>query len=414
MAHIETDILIVGGGVAGAALACALRHQNYRITLVEQRKEKLDTARGDHFQPYTVELLARWGVLNKFLERGAGKRIGHEFRTAGGETLLAASYDELPLAYPYFLVFNHDLIAELFLELAAENPNFTRLQPVTARQFEADDKGIHALTVTLPNGETATFKPNIVIGADGTNSAVRAALHFTAEEYQYKHPLVALFGPRPAALQPNDYFFRYAGKTGMLVIQQRMDGSIKVTLPVGAEGTAWWKKSTPAERAQVLAERAAVLRDFESEIAGFYQARLLHCHEYVKGNVALIGDAAHSIHPARGQGLNMGIQSLPKLIDALPAPTKVGKPDIVTWDLQLYQDYQKPLYDRISARNHEAALLMDASTEGGDGDVAELMRQQDERIRQIHRQPELRRLHLLEATGYPFGIPGKTEMDYQV
>ena len=411
MSQIETDILIVGGGIAGAALACALRHQNYRITLVEQRKDKLDTARGDHLQPYTVDLLARWGVLQRFIEHGAGKRIGHEFRTPDGEALLSVRYDELPLSHPYFLVYNHDLIAELFLQLAAENPNFEQLQPVTARQFEADDKGIHALTVTLSNGAQATIKPHVVIGADGTNSAVRAALHFTAEEYAYKHPLVALFGPRPAALQPDDYFFRYAGPSGMLVIQQRMDNqTIKVTLPIGVEGLAWWKKSTPAERAQLLGERAAVLRDFTSEIAGFYPVKMTHCHEYVKGNVALVGDAAHAIHPARGQGLNMGIQSLPKLIDALPAPTKIGNPEIVRWDLQQYQSFQKPLYDRIIARNHEAALAMEA---GAEADAAELLRQQDEQIRQIQRQPELRRLHLLEATGYPFGIPGKTEMDYQ-
>lgn len=410
MAIIETDILIVGGGVAGSALACALRHTGYRIVLVEQRKEKLDTARGDHFQPYTVELLARWGVLSKFLERGAGRRFGHEFRTAAGETLLAVRYDELPLAHPYFLVFHHDLIAELFLELAAENPDFVRLQPVTARQFEVDDKGIHALTVQAPDGSTVTIKPHVVIGADGANSAVRTALRFTASEYQYKHPLIALFARRPAELQPADYFFRYAGPTGMLVIQQRMDDQIKITLPIGPEGVAWWKKSTAAERAQLLSERAHILRDVTAEIAGFYPVKLVHCHEYVKGNVALLGDAAHAIHPARGQGLNMGIQSLPKLIEALPAPNKINHAEIVQWDLQYYQNSQKPLYDRILARNHEAALAMEASAEG---DVAELMRQQDEQIRQIHTQPELRRLHLLEATGYPFGIPGADEIDYQ-
>jgi 2-polyprenyl-6-methoxyphenol hydroxylase-like FAD-dependent oxidoreductase len=381
---------------------------NYRIVLVEQRKDKLDTARGDHLQPYTVELLARWGALHWFRERGASQRFGHEFRTAAGETLLSARYDELPLPYPYFLVFHHDLIAELLLELAAENPNFLRLQPVAARDFAVNNHGIVALTVDLPSGQRATLKPHVVVGADGANSAVRAALKFTAEEYQYRHPLAALFGPRPPGLQPADYFFRYAGQGGMLVIQQRMDGALKVTTPIGAEGVAWWKKSTPAERAQILAGRAAVLREFESTIAGFYPVKMIHCHEYVRGNTVLIGDAAHAIHPARGQGLNMGIQSLPKLIEALPAPTKISKPEIVHWALQQYQSYQKPLYDRIIARNHEAALAMEATA-----DAAGIIQQQDEQLRRINTQPDLRRLHLLEATGYPFGIPGQKEMDYQ-
>jgi 2-polyprenyl-6-methoxyphenol hydroxylase-like FAD-dependent oxidoreductase len=410
MSLIETDILIVGGGVAGSALACALHQAGYRIALVEQRRGKLDTARGDHFQPYTVELLARWGVLQKFFEQGAGKRVGHEFRTPTGEVLLSVQYDEMPIPYPFFLVFHHDLIAELLLDSAAENPDFVRLQPVSARQFEVDDKGIHSLTVTLPNGEEVLVKPHLVVGADGANSLVRAAAGFTAAEHQYRHPMVALFGLRPAGLEPADYFFRYAGKTGVLLIQQRMDDHIKVTLPVGAEGLVWWKKSTLQERANVLAQRAQVLADFKSEIAGLYPVKLLHCHEYVKGNVVLIGDAAHSVHPIRGQGLNMSIQSLPRLIDALPAPTKISNREILRWDLQQYQAFQKPLYDRLVARNHEAAVVIDGSAEG---DLAELMQQQDELLRQIHTQPELRRLHLLEVTGYPFGIPGKGEIDYQ-
>jgi len=208
-----------------------------------------------------VELFARWGVLEKFFSRGAGKRVGHEFRTATGEPLLAATYDELPVPYPYFLVFNHDLIAELFLEIAAENPNFIRLQPVVARNFEIGEDGVSALSVELPDGVKAVIKPHLVVGADGTNSTVRATLRFTADEHQYIHPMVAMFGPRPAALKPLDYFFRYSSRTGMLVIQQRMNNFIKVTLPVGAEGIAWWKKSTKQNRTDVLRRRAELLLD---------------------------------------------------------------------------------------------------------------------------------------------------------
>ncbi len=409
MPVIETDILIVGGGIAGSALACALRHDGYNIVVVEQRKMPLDTARGDHLQPCNVELLARWGVLDKFLERGAGKRVGHEYRTAEGEVLLSATYDELPIPYPYFLVFNHDLIAELFLELAEENPNFLRLQPVAARKFEVSDDGIQSLTVDLPTGEKATIKPRLVVGADGTNSQVRAAMKFTAMEHQYIHPLVALFGPRPAGLKPQDRLFRYSSKSGIVMVQQRqsqpqprMDDQIKVTLPIGAEGIAFWKNSTKEQRAEVLGHRANLLCEFDSDIAGFYPVKMIHSDEYARGNVVLIGDAAHSVHPARGQGLNMGIASLSKLIESLPSPSGIANAEKLKRNLLLYQAFQKPLFDRVIAQNHEAALAMESTAEAG---VAEVVRQLQRQCQKIHQLPELRKQHLLEASGYPFGVP---------
>lgn len=422
MAVIETDILIVGGGIAGSALACALRRDGYSIVVVEQRKMPLDTARGDHLQPCNVELLARWGVLDKFLERGAVKRLGHEYRTADGEVLLTAKYDEIPIPYPYFLVFNHDLIAELFLELAEENPNFLRLQPVTARNFEIENDGIRSLSVDLPTGEKAIIKPRLVVGADGTNSFLRGAMKFTAIEHHYIHPMVALFGPRPAGLKPKDHLFRYSSKAGILIIQQRqMEDRIKVMLPIGAEGIAFWKSTTKEERAEVLGRRANILCDFDSDIAGYYPVKMIHCDQYVRGNVVLVGDAAHSLHPARGQGLNMGIASLAKLIECLPSPNGIANSEGLRRNLLLYQAFQKPLFEGVVARNHEAALALEATAEAG---VAETVKQLDEKCRNIHQRPELRRQHLLEASGYPFGVPLSAwvglpakglphEMDYQ-
>lgn len=402
MPVIETDILIVGGGIAGSALACALRHSGYSIVVVEQRKMPLDTARGDHLQPFVVELLARWGVLDKFIERGAVKRFGHEYRSAEGEVLLSARYDELPIPYPYFLVFHHELIAELFLELAEENPNFLRLQPVAARDFDFSDDGISSLRVELPDGDQATIKPKLVIAACGMNSFIRSAMKFTAIEHQYIHPLVALFGDRPKALKPDDYLYRYSGKTGLLIIHQRMDDKIKVMLPIGVEGIAHWKKTTKDERAEILGSRANILCEFESDIAGFYPVRMVHCDQYVSGNVVLIGDSAHSIHPVRGQGLNMGIACLQKLIECLPSPQGISNAEALKRNLLHYQSYQKPLCDRIVAQNHEAAIALESTAES---DVASVVKHLDAQCREINNQKELRKQHLLEASGYPFGVP---------
>lgn len=298
----------------------ALRHSGRSIAVVEQRKDRLDTARGDHLQPCNVDLLARWGELDRFFAAGAGRRIGHEFRTADGETLLAARYDELPIRHPYCLVVDHDRIAEVLLDAAAESPMVHRFQPVVARHFEVRDGSIVSLTFERPAGAgPVRLVPGVVVGADGTNSPVLGALGFETDRHVYRHPMVAMFGRRPPALTPDDHFFRYASDRGMLVVQQRMDGSIKVTLPVGGEGIGWWKTSSPADREAVVRDRAHALAGFDAEIAGFYPVKMIRARRSVSGNTVLVGDAAHSIHPARGQGLNLGIASLAVLIEHLPA-----------------------------------------------------------------------------------------------
>ena len=408
MKTVETDVLIVGGGVAGSALACALRDSGYWVVLVEQRKGLLDTARGDHFQPCTVDALARWGVLNRFLERGAGRRVGHEFRSETGETLLTADYSELPIPHPYFLVYHHDLIAETFLDIASEGSNFDLFKPAVAREFKVVDGRIRSLKIRA-NDEEIVIKPHIVVGADGSNSIVRSTLNFATFEHPYRHPMVALFGKRPSRLKPENYFFRYSGPEGVAVVQQRMDDQVKVTLPVGNEGIAWWKKSTKDERTQLLVKRADVLKCFDSEVAGFYPVRMIHAIDYVSGNAVLVGDAAHSVHPARGQGLNMGISSLPALIESLPSVAEVSSAEKVRCALAQYQRRQKPLFDRIIARNHQAAMDMEM---GADENRAAFLKKQNDQIREISARPELRRMHLLEATGYPFGTPTEAEPDY--
>ena len=409
MKTVETDVLIVGGGIAGAALACALRDSGYWVVLVEPRKGPLDTARGDHLQPCTVDALSRWGVLNRFFERGAGRRIGHEFRTQSGETLLKADYSELPIPHPYFLVYHHDLIAETFLDIAREGSNFDLFKPAIAKEFKVVDGRIKSLKIRTEGDEDVLIKPHIVVGADGSNSVVRSTMGFATFEHPYRYPMVALFGKRPQRLRPENYFFRYSGPEGVLVIQQRMDEQMKITLPIGNEGIAWWKKSTKEERACVLGKRADILKGFESEVGGFYPVRMIHAIDYVSGNVVLVGDAAHSIHPARGQGLNMGITSLPCLIGCLPSVAEVSSGEKVRQALLQYQRLQKPLFDRMIARNHHAALEMETAA---DDNRAEFLLKHNDQIREIAARPELRRMHLLEATGYPFGAPTETEPDY--
>ena len=85
---VTTDILIVGGGISGAALAARLAPLGWNIVLVERNPDPIDTARGDHLQPRTAELLDRWGLLERFMVAGAEKRMGTTWKSVDGDVLL--------------------------------------------------------------------------------------------------------------------------------------------------------------------------------------------------------------------------------------------------------------------------------------------------------------------------------------
>jgi len=113
---INTDILIIGGGVAGSALACGLRHKGYRVVLIEKSNKPQDTARGDHLQPYVCEILDKWGVLDHFFQAGAEKRGGSLWYDRKGTEIMNANVSKLNIPHPYFLYLNHENIHEIWIQ----------------------------------------------------------------------------------------------------------------------------------------------------------------------------------------------------------------------------------------------------------------------------------------------------------
>ncbi|PHX67243.1 MAG: hypothetical protein CK518_00760 [Actinobacteria bacterium] len=398
---ISTDILIVGGGVSGSACGAALMNSGYKIICIDQGTGgPLDTSRGDHISPANVAAMDSWGVLEDFFSIGATKRVGHEFRSSISDLLLRAEYSEMGISHPYFLVVNHEKISSTFLNFAQKNPDFTLLQPYSAKEFDITDGDITKVRASNKDGELIEVSAHIVIACDGATSSIRSALSVDTFEHPYTHPMVAFFSERPDVLKPDDYFFRYSGDYGQLVIQQRMDGTIKITMPVGDEGIPWWKKSTNQERIAIIEKIAPELSGIQAELGGFYPVRMIHAIDYAIGNTVLIGDAAHAIHPARGQGLNMGIASMQTLIPLLPKPDQVADKTAVRRALGAFQAFQKPLNERIIARNHSAAMDMEM---GADDNRAFVMKKQNEFLKVMASDKTLRAKHLNEATGYHFG-----------
>ena len=387
-----SDIAIIGGGIAGPALAAALADTPLRITLVERDAGPLDTVRGDHLQPVTCAALERWGVLPQLRALGAEKRLGSRWYNAQGEEILHARVDDLDIAHPYFLYLNHELISRALLERAAMNPAFRLLRPATAR-LVASAQG-HAVQVQEATG-SRTIHAALVVAADGRNSAARRALEIPAETYPYANPLVILFAPR-AFPDPRNEVHAYLTAGGIVSVVPRTGGRWKIGFPVARAELNGWLQAGEAELARRLAQLAPALGGLAPQLAGIYPVAMLKAAHWTAGNVLLLGDACHALHPGRSQGMNVALRVVEQLSEELHAPQAAGtlaQPQRLQGWLQAFEAGLKPAIDLRLDENHARGLDMDRLDAG----AAVAM---ERALRAVAADPARLRRYCLNSAGY--------------
>lgn len=402
--EFHCDILIAGAGIAGSAMACALRNKGYTIAQVEMSDRPLDTSRGDHLQCSVVETLDRWGALPAFWAAGAEKRHAARYVTPEGDLILDIDYRELPIPHPYYLYLHHDLLAETFLKLAAEDPSYVMFRPARGRDYDVGPEGVRSLTIQLapdapaPSGfqpgQSVVIRPHMVVGADGRSSRVREALGFAAQQHEYDNPIVVHFGARLSANEdPLNRVTSFMGPKGSISRIPRAFNQWKVGTTIRRADIAFWKNATPAARKAAIEALAPELGALDLEVGGFYPVKLLNTREWVKGNTVLVGDACHAMHPARGQGMNVAIRGLTQLLDVLPDPGDMADAHIVHRQLKAYEHAAKPAIDEALAANHAAGADRDSL----DPAVTE---KTIAGLRAVQADPERRRQYTIAAAGY--------------
>lgn len=363
----------------------------------------LDTARGDHLQCSVVETLDQWGALEAFWTAGAEKRHAARYLTPQGGLILDVNYRDLPIPHPYYMYLHHDLLAETFLKLAAENSRYLFFKPARARDYDTGPEGMRSLTLHLaadahtPDGfapgQTVVITPRMVVGADGRSSRVREALGFTSDQHEYDNPIVVHFAPRTPDDDPLNSVTSFLGLHGSASRIPRAFRQWKAGLTIQKSEIPFWKSASRQARKDAFGAIAPPLGSLDYELGGFYPVKLLNTHEWVKGNTVLVGDACHAMHPARGQGMNVAIRGLNKLLSFLPEPKDMGKPELVHRQLRAYESMVKPEIDKALAANHELGSDRDSL----DPVVAE---KSIAALRAIQDDPAQRRQYIIAAAGY--------------
>ena len=373
------DIAIIGSGIAGGALAVALKDSGLSVLLLDRRAGPLDTARGDHIQPAMQPVLSRWGVLDRLLEAGAERRAGTRWFDAEGAHIVTVPVPQRDDCAGAFLFLNHEKIGDILLATAEEagivnitgvsDWSLTRVAENWRVDWQADNQSASA-TCTL------------LVAADGTASTVRSRLEIGLDRHRYQYPIAVLYG-RQQGVSHERMLDVYLAEERMVSLIPRTGGATKVGFPVSSEDIGFWKTASEEALKRRLAEWCPGI-DFESLAFGAIYPPVSQQSEPYQGEGALvlIGDARHAMHPARSMGMNTCFRVADQLAASLRClSSDFSEAQVLPLLSGFETRFERELTPRL-AENHAAGLQMDTITGGGFTELREQLKLAagDERI----------------------------------
>lgn len=333
--RIETDVLIIGGGVAGSAMAACLTDKGYKVVLVEKSEKPQDTARGDHIQPYVCEILNQWGVLDDFFAAGAKKRAGSLWFDESANFLMDANVSKLDIPQPFFMFINHEKISEVFTQHASKDENFSLFKPIINCQHLLTDDNESRYKLVLKDNTEYTIRTKLVVGADGIASNTAKQFNLERETFRYHRALAVLFSKDYQADSENN-LRTYLTDRGIVTMIPRAAGGCKIGLTINRDEVKEWKKMSDEEYTKFIGSLVPEYKSLTMYSAGIYPPSMIIAKRWIKDNLILIGDACHGLHPGRSQGMNTTIKCINQLVKLLPKPSNFNKTNVCK-ALETYQ-----------------------------------------------------------------------------
>ena len=399
--HPDTDILIAGGGLNGPTLALALAQAGLSVTLVDARPAPARTEAGFDGRAYALALASRrllaalglWPALAP-LSQPINRIVASDGRAGTG-------------AAPFFLTFDSADLEEgpmgqmvedrhLYAALLAAMQATPGLRLIHGTQVIAQGTGPGHIAATLSDGTRLTAR--LLAGCDGRASptATRAGIRRQGWGYDQTALVTAVSHESPHDGTAHQLFL----PSGPLAI---------LPLPGNRSSIVWSEETRAAGAIQALpdAEYLEVLRPrfgaFLGEIAlagtrFTYPLSLSLAERFTAPRVALVGDAAHGVHPIAGQGLNLGLRDVGALaqvvVEAARRGEDIGAPDV----LDRYQTWRR--FDSTTL-----ALGMDSVNRLFSNDNPLLRAARDAGLGLVSALPGVKRAFQRQAAGLAGDLP---------
>lgn len=317
------DVVIVGGGMVGAAVACCLGDSDLKVAVIETQQPQAFSPDQPHDMRVSalsiasrkiLEAVGAWeGILSRRCCPFQRMRV---WETAGDTTFNSNDIKASELGY----IVENRITQLALLERIPAFPNLELLMPASISKISYHAKGSE---ITLDDGRLLGAR--LLVAADGGQSRVRQAvgLGVTGWDYQ-QHALVIYI---ETAYPQQDI-------TWQRFVSSGPQAFLPLTGPYAS--IVWYQSPDEVRRLQALPfdqlqrELVAAFPDCLGEVkqilgVASFPLKRQHAQHYVKAGVALVGDAAHMINPLAGQGVNIGLLDAAALAEVLVDAGKRGK-----------------------------------------------------------------------------------------
>ncbi len=339
---MEFDVVIIGGGLVGASLAAALKNSGLSLALVEGQSGFDFSIKSDDWDsriyavtPGNAEFLRECGAWQR-LDMSRVQQV-EEMRVFGdtGSELDFSAY-EIGAAELTFILESR-LLQKALWDGLQQQKNLTLLNPARCAELSWQAEAAH---LKLQDGRE--IKAKLVVGADGRDSWVRhqAGMAETPTPY-HQHGVVANFSTSKAHHGTAYQWFQPDGILALLPLPEKR---VSIVWSVSPEKSA---ELLGMSHEELCAEVSLASQHTLGELSvitppSAFALRVLNLAHITKPRLALVGDAAHNVHPLAGQGVNLGFRDARQLAETL---LHSGQGDC--GDLHVLRRYEKARQEDI-------------------------------------------------------------------
>ncbi|MFE7802095.1 FAD-dependent oxidoreductase [Nocardia sp. NPDC057440] len=334
----QAQCVVVGGGPAGMMLGLLLARSGVEVTVLEEHRDFLRDFRGDTVHPSTLRLLDQLGLGERFAQLPAG-RLEQMRIQIGATTVVMADFRRIPGRHKYIAMVPQWDFLDLLATAAGEEPSFTLHMNSTVTGLLRDDGGrVTGVQYRDADGAAHELAAGLTVGCDGRWSVVRLEAGLRAVAFDIPMDVWQVRIPKGDNGRDGEVFGWFG------------DRQVSVTMDRGD----YYQTSYLIEKGtdeKLRAEDIAVFRARLADMFGWSQqqvesvrswedvkllrAEMNRLHRWYGDGVLCIGDAAHTMSPVGGLGVNLAIQDAVATARILAEPLQRGQ--VTTRDLARVQ-----------------------------------------------------------------------------